>query len=226
MNEAVSRAAQLTRSWRLLGSGHEDEEGHNYNSAFLFDPSGAWVTRYDKTWLVPFGEWVPLRSMIPFDNVFHFPDDVTPGKADAVIEAGLAKMSVLICYESVFPIVSRTRVAKGANILVSITNDSWAGESAELQQHIAMAALRAVETRRYHASSATTGITGLISPNGHIEAIPPYREDMLITAARLRTGLTPYVLWGDWLVGVCAVWLILAVFRRRDSKRVGEGENG
>jgi apolipoprotein N-acyltransferase len=202
-----------------VGSGHEDERGKSYNSAFLFNPDGVIAERYDKTWLVPFGEWVPLRPLIPFDNVFHFPPDTTPGAVDAILSAGSAKMSVLICYETVFPIVSRTRVARGANLLVSITNDSWAGESAELQQHIAMSAFRAVETRRYLASSATTGITGLITPTGAITAIPPYKQNLLVAEAKLREGLTPYVRWGDWFVGLCAVVLIVLTAKAQRAQR-------
>jgi apolipoprotein N-acyltransferase len=209
IREALQRGAQRTGAWQLLGSGHEDEKGKIYNSAFLFRPDGELSERYDKTWLVPFGEWVPLRPILPFDNVFHFPADLTAGRSDALVSAGKARMCVLICYETVFPIVSRTRVAKGANLLVSITNDSWAGESAELQQHVAMSAMRAVETRRYLASSATTGITGLIHPNGRIEAVPPYREDLLITEAKLLDGQTIYVRWGDWVVAMCGAWIIL-----------------
>jgi len=71
-------------------------------------------------------------------------------------------MCVLICYESFFPVLSRARVAAGANLLVSITNDSWAGESPALQQHFAMGC-SAVETRRGFVAAATTGLSGAIA---------------------------------------------------------------
>ena len=218
MRQAVSDAARRTHAWTLLGSPHEDEKGNGYNSAFLFTPDGTFADRYDKTWLVPFGEWVPLRSVLPFDSLFHFPKETTPGAVGALVNAGPARMSVLICYELVFPIISRTRTAGGANLLVSITNDSWAGNSAELQQHIAMAAFRAVETRRYLALSATTGITALISPTGSMKSIPSYREDLLVADARLRTGRTPYVRWGDWLVGLCGLWVLIIAVRRAEGR--------
>ena len=120
-------------------------------------------------------------------------------------------MSVLICYESVFPVLSRVRTAAGANLLVSITNDSWAGRSAELMQHHAMTAMRAVETRRYVVSAATTGITALIDPAGRSTRIQPYREGTLTAEARLYTGFSFYVRWGDWFVFLCGIVAILGL---------------
>ncbi len=207
-----SEIARKTGAYQVVGTGFVDETGASHNSAALFSPSGELTARYDKHWLVPFGEWVPLRAYLPFGSVFGFPErDLVPGESDSLLEAGPARMSVLICYESVFPILSRVRTAAGANLLVSITNDSWAGESAELMQHHAMTALRAVETRRYVASAATTGITALIDPTGKSVPILPYREGFLVTEARLCTGFSLYVRWGDWFVLVCGILVILGL---------------
>jgi apolipoprotein N-acyltransferase len=208
ITRAFSELAQQSGAYHFVGTSYQDEQKRSYNSAALFPPDGGQPVRYDKNWLVPMGEWVPMRRWIPFGDVFHFPDDITPGANDQILNVGPIRMCPLICYESVFPIVARTRTAKGANLLVSITNDSWAGESSELQQHIAMAVFRAVETRRDFASSATTGITGLITPTGKLIAIAPYKEDALICEATLREGLTPYVRWGDWLIAVCTIGLV------------------
>ena len=204
-----SEMARRASAHVIVGTGFMDEAGGIHNSAALFSPAGELAGRYDKHWLVPMGEWVPLRRWLPFGNVFGFPErDTVAGGSDSLLEAGPARISVLICYESVFPILSRTRVAAGATLLVSITNDSWAGESAELQQHHAMTILRAVETRRFMASAATTGITALIDPVGRVERVRPYREDSLVGNARLCGGITPYVRWGDWFVFVCAIVVI------------------
>jgi apolipoprotein N-acyltransferase len=208
--KSFTELAQQSGAYHFVGTNYRDEKDRSYNSAGLFSPGGGPPVRYDKNWLVPMGEWVPMRRFIPFGNVFHFPDDVTAGANDQILNAGSIRMCPLICYESVFPIVARTRTAKGANLLVSITNDSWAGESSELQQHIAMAVFRAVETRRDFASSATTGITGLIAPTGKLDAIAPYKEDSMVCEATLREGLTPYVRWGDWLIAVCVIGLVWA----------------
>lgn len=198
--------ARRTGAYQLLGSSYVDAKGDVYNSAMLVDRDGRLADRYDKNWLVPMGEYVVMRPLLqPFDPIFHFPPDTVAGMKDRVMAAGRGRLCVLICYESVFPILSRTRSRLGANLLVGITNDSWAGESAELQQHIAMAAFRAVENRRWLASAATTGITGLIGPTGRIEALPPYREDVMVGTVRLRSEVTLYARFGDWLVALCAL---------------------
>jgi len=211
--------ADLARSsgaYHLVGTGYEDAQGRPYNSAALFGPDGSLVDRYDKIWLVPYGEWIPLRDLMePLQGVFHFlEEDLVSGTQEGPLIAGPIRMSVLICYESVAAAIPRRRAALGANLLVSITNDSWAGESAELQQHIAMAVLRAVETRRYLASSTTTGITGLIDPRGAMEALPPYKEAFMIGEARLLDGQTLYARWGDWFVALCALGLATALWDR------------
>jgi len=211
--------ASLTHSFQLVGTGYKDMEDRVYNSAALFAPTGRLVDRYDKNWLVPMGEWVPMRGLIPFGNVFHFPEDTTPGTADKILKAGRLRICMLICYESVFPVVARTRVRDGANLLILITNDSWAGQSSELQQHLAMTAFRAVETRRFVASAATTGMTCLIEPTGAYRALPPYQKGVLECDARLRTGLTPYVRFGDWLVYLCIIGLGVALFVPPQVKR-------
>ncbi len=221
VNDFVSRdvfayMARNGRCYVLVGTTYYDARDREYNSAALFGPDGDLVDRYDKHWLVPMGEWTIGRGWLPFGSVFHFREsDVQPGTTDQPLVAGQVRMSVLICYESVFPVLPRARVAHGANLLVSITNDSWAGESAELQQHHAMTRLRAVETRRYVASSATTGITALIDPYGHTTALPPYREDALVADARLLTGETLYVRFGDWLIVLAVTVLIVQLRPRR-----------
>jgi apolipoprotein N-acyltransferase len=207
VRRAFAGMAQLSRAYHLTGADRRDEQGRSYTSAVLFSPEGSLVDWYDKVSLVPFGEWTPARRWLPFGDFFHFPEDTTPGQRQAPLLAGPIKMCVLICYETVFPALSRKGVELGANLLVCITNDSWAGESAVVPQHIAMSALRAIETRRCLATAATTGMTALVDPTGQITAIPPYRQETLIVNAHLREGLTPYVRWGDWFMGVCALAL-------------------
>ncbi|MGC8666783.1 MAG: apolipoprotein N-acyltransferase [Chthonomonadales bacterium] len=205
--------------WQLVGSSVTDVAGGEHNSAVLFDPRGAVVARYDKHWLVPMGEWVPLRGWLPFGDVFHFPEqDVVPGHGDAPLKAGPARLAVLICYESVFPVLARTRVEQGANLLVNMTNDSWAGRSKELAQHFAMTVFRAVETRRCAIAVATTGLTGVIEPSGRFRTLRPYRPGTMIVEAALGSGTTPYVHQGDRLVAVCGVigaWWLWVCRRKR-----------
>ncbi|HXG25069.1 MAG TPA: apolipoprotein N-acyltransferase [Chthonomonadales bacterium] len=215
VRSAFSEMARLSRAYQLVGSDRRDEQGHSYTSAVLFSPEGSLVDWYDKVSLVPFGEWTPARRWLPFEDFFHFPEDTTPGQRQTPLLASPVRMCILICYETVFPALSRKGVELGANLLVCITNDSWAGESAVVPQHIAMSALRAVETRRCLVTSATTGMTALVTPEGKITAAPPYRREVLLVEARLRDGLTPYVRWGDWLIVVCVTFLGIGLWRSR-----------
>ncbi len=214
IREEFGNIARSTGAYQFVGTDYRDEENRSYNAAALFDPNGKFIARYDKTWLVPMGEWVPARRFIPFSDFFHFPDDVTAGTSDQVLQAGPIRMCGLICYESVFPIVARKRCVLGANLLVNITNDSWAGASSELQQHIAMVAFRAVENRRWMVSSATTGITGFVSPQGNIRAVEPYGEQVSTGEVELLDGVTLYARFGDWLPILCGLGIAFVLVRR------------
>jgi apolipoprotein N-acyltransferase len=209
---------------QLVGANREDSAHREFNSAFLLSPDGGIADVYDKQWLVPFGEWIPGRNWLPFGDVFHFFErDVQPGRPRPPLTVGPARIGVLICFESVFPALSRDHVRRGANLLVSITNDSWSGPSKVLQQHLAMAVFRGVETRRWVALSGTTGITGFADPLGHVRAAPPYRATHSTANVRLIATETPYVRWGDWLVFLCAVVSAVGLARPRfDAARAGE----
>ena len=207
--------AQRTTGYHLVGTSCKGEDGRERNSAALFAPDEGLVGRYDKQQLVPFGEWVPARWLFrPFAAAFRIPEeDLASGGVQEPLTAREMKLGVLICYESIFPALSRDRVRRGANLLVSITNDSWAGDSASPQQHFAMTLFRAVETRRSVCASGLTGVTALIAPNGRTmvaeENVPAVVSDLVY----LRQGLTPYVRWGDWLPWLCAVLVAYGLWK-------------
>lgn len=188
------------KTWQVVGTEYEDDQGRPYNSAAVFSPEGKLAARYDKNWLVPFGEWIPWRRELePFSGVFRFfsVDDVA-GHDNAPVAANPAKLCILICYETAFPSIARARVALGANLLVSITNDSWAGHSKVQWQHAAMGVFRAVETGKWFAASSTTGVTFIVDPRGRVESLPRYEVGWLVRDVTLPLGETPYVRWGGW----------------------------
>ncbi len=140
-----------------------------FNSAFLLKADGSYGGRYSKTHLVPFGEYVPLKKFLPFiAPLVVSVGDFSTGKIERTIDLEVARVGVLICFESVFPDLSRQWVLAGANVLVNLTNDAWYGWSSAPQQSLAMTVLRAVETRRSLARSANTGISAFISPAGSV----------------------------------------------------------
>src|SRR5581483_2731601 len=132
------------------------------NSAYLLGSDGTIIGRYDKRHLVPFGEYIPLKSILFFlDKLVVGIGDFEAGTVPAVLRipprpadgAGTPSGSdgptfgVVICFEVIFPDLVREFVREGANFMVTITNDAWFGDSAAPYQHFGMVVLRAVENR-------------------------------------------------------------------------------
>ena len=130
-----------------------------YNAAFLLPEPEETMGHYFKSHLVPYGEYVPLKKYIPFlAPLVEAAGDFSRGTIGEPLKVGSIMAGVLICYESIFPSISRTWVENGANVIVNLTNDAWYGKSSAPYQSWAMTVLRAVETRRSLVRSANTGI--------------------------------------------------------------------
>ncbi|MBW1635752.1 MAG: apolipoprotein N-acyltransferase [Deltaproteobacteria bacterium] len=142
-----------------------------FNSALLLESDGRIGGKYYKNHLVPFGEYIPLKKFLPFlAPVVEAVGDFSPGSIERPLIAGDGRLGVLICFESVFPNLSRQWILAGANMLVNLTNDAWYGKSSAPHQSLAMSVFRAVETRRSLVRSANTGISAFISPLGRVES--------------------------------------------------------
>ena len=116
---------------------------------------------------MPFGEYVPLRRFLPFlAPLVESIGDFSVGAEKGPLVLGAMKLGMLICYESIFPDIARESVARGANLLVNITNDAWYGRSSAPYQSMAMAVFRAVENKRTLIRAANTGISGFVDPCG------------------------------------------------------------
>jgi apolipoprotein N-acyltransferase len=188
-----------------------------YNSAFLLGADGTIAGRYDKRVLVPFGEYLPLATRFPSLRRFspatgHF----SAGSEPALLVVGDAlRIGALICYEDVIPGPAREAVARGATLLLNLTNDAWYGASAEPYQHQALALWRAVETRRDFIRSTNTGLTTAVSATGRLLGeLPIFAAATLEVDARLLDLPTFYARRGDvfaWIVVL--VWLATALRR-------------
>src|SRR6185436_16799729 len=111
--------------------------------------------------LVPFGEYVPMKSLLFFaDKLVEGVGDFAAGTDPVVFDADGRRMSVAICYESVYPDIARTFVQRGSQLLVTITNDAWFKRSSAAFQHFDQGLLRAIEEGRYVVRAANTGISG------------------------------------------------------------------
>ena len=197
-----------------------------FNRAFLFDAQGKIVDSSDKVHLVPFGEY------LPFPWLFQYMEGLTaesgifdPGERHKILHLPDKDIAfgVFICYESIFPEITRQLTQLGAEFLINTTNDAWFGRSAAPHQHFSMAVLRAVETGRSVIRAANTGISGVISPSGAILHTTPLFESLSFAKAiRIRSEITPYVRFGNYIVGFAALLLLffLGISYQRTHLRI------
>ena len=180
-----------------------------FNRAYLLAPTGQ-TAAYDKEHLVPFGEYVPLGSLLTFiGKLVEGLGDFRPGQDGKPLLQGNLALGTLICYEAIFPELAQRRVAAGANVLVNISNDAWFGDSAAPRQHLDLALLRAVEQGRTLIRGTNTGISAVIDPRGRIMA-----QGGLFTALALPCPETPLVSETTWYHRhyLCVTWGIPGLF--------------
>jgi len=195
----------------LVGSlGGSWEEGI-YNRTYLVDAEGSVLDYADKVHLVPFGEYLPLsfifqylKALIAESGAFVHGES---HKALAVPNSD-QRAGIFICYESIFPEITRQLALLGSSFLVNTTNDAWFGITAAPYQHFAMVAVRAAETGLPVLRAANTGISGLIGPSGRILRATDLLETTAFTV-RLhpRREITFYVRYGNLLIVFCALFL-------------------
>lgn len=174
-----------------------------FHNSILAIGTGAGL--YHKQKLVPFGEYIPfenlIRGLLPF---FDLPMSSFKKGSDTQEllkvdnNESLFLLAPFICYEIVYPDFV-ARMAKESDILITISNDAWFGDSLGPKQHMAIAQMRALETQRYLVRSTNTGITALVNHKGEIiKQIPTNQRATLTAMAQTRQGLTPFMMLGIW----------------------------
>jgi len=199
-----------------------------YNRAFLVGPEGSLAGYYDKTHLVPFGEYVPFRlsEFLPIGKLVQGVGDFRAGRQLAPLTADGLAMGVLICYETIFTELAQERVARGANVLVNISNDAWFGRSSAPRQHLQLSVLRAVEQGRWLVRATNTGISAFIDDRGRInEATALFVTTTAFHQVRLYSETTVFhrfyaaIRWGLPLATLALALAGLAA-RRRPAGRL------
>lgn len=201
---------------------HRGPETDYFNRAYLLGPGARVLGHYDKSHLVPFGEYTPYKEYLPFlgKMVAHVGDFAAGPKGRTLDWNGRA-LGVQICYEIIFPALSRALTRNGAALLITITNDAWYGTTAGPYQHFELAVLRAVENRRALVRAANTGISGFIDPAGRVLD----RTGLMVEAARVRPlplleVETLYTRHGDLFAAGCLVITLAAAgWGWRQSRR-------
>ena len=186
--------------------------------------SGEITGKYDKIHLVPFGEYIPLSNLLFFiGSLGEGIGDFKPGKEFFNFSLPQGKFGVLICFEIIFPDLCRRFVKRGANFLVTITNDAWFGRSVAPYQHLLVSIPRTVETRRYLLRSTNTGISAIIDPAGRVvKKTPIFVQTNLEGEVGLMNGNeTLYTRVGDVFPVACLVfWIGFAAITRLRGKDI------
>lgn len=204
----------------LFNSAEPDAtNGKYFNSAMMIGPDGKPVAQYDKIYLLPFGEAVP----VPFESILPaFVGNFSYGREYDLLPLGEAKAGVMICFESHFGQLSREYVRNGADAIIEMTNDGYLGPTPVLRQHLANAVFRAVETNRPVLRVTNVGITAYIDERGNVhDPLPPYSEGTRVWSVSKSDGSqTFYVRYGDWFAWLCSIITVimlgLSTRRRRN----------
>jgi apolipoprotein N-acyltransferase len=171
------------------------------------------MSKYDKTHLVPFGEYVPFKKWLPFlGKMVAQVGDFKAGMEGKTLLWKTEQVGVQICYEIIFPRLSRAMARNNASLLINITNDAWFGKTSGPYQHFSMTVFRAVENRRALVRSANTGLSGFIDPAGRVLASTPLVQDAaLVHSMPLMKIKTVYTRVGDLFARMCFALAMIIV---------------
>lgn len=187
-----------------------------YNSALATDATGAVRGRYDKHFLVPFSERIPLGDRYPI--LYRWSPNslrISPGESMEPLPVNGHSVAATICYEDLSPsFVNALFRHRDAALLVNLSNDAWFGDTLEPYQHLALSKFRAVEQRRYLVRSTNSGISAFIDPVGRtLTQTQPFQQQTLRHSIAWLKGNTPYCCFGEWvlwalsLLGLVTAWL-------------------
>lgn len=195
--DPIDRRAALSDTTLITGIPTRDSSNRYFNSIVAL---GQGSGEYHKQRLVPFGEYVPLESWLRgLIDFFDLPmSNFSAGPADqGPLQAGDYRVAPLICYEIVYPELT-ARSAQRAELLVTISNDSWFGRSIGPLQHLQMARMRALENGRYVLRGTNNGVTAIIDHRGQIVSrTPQFEEASLQGEAQVMLGNTPFTSFGS-----------------------------
>jgi apolipoprotein N-acyltransferase len=204
--DRINNLARILQASVLIGTVAHNERGAPLNAALMVSPKGEPVGRYDKMFLVPFGEYIPFPFKGMLATIASEAGDFEFGTRVVVFDAGSERVGAFICYESAFPGLVRRFTAAGATVLTNLSNDGYFGGAAAREQHLSLVRMRAAENRRWILRSTNDGITASIDPAGRVVKMLP---EFQTTSGRLpfsyRRDLTMYVRYGDWFAWTCTI---------------------
>jgi apolipoprotein N-acyltransferase len=220
----MSALANENGSSLLMGLLRRDAvTGSYYNSvaAWALEQPVQW---YDKRRLVPFGEFFPVPQAVrEWLRLMNLPySDFEPGRADpAPLRAAGEAFAPTVCYEDAYG-SEQLGLVRQSSLLVNVTNDAWFGDSTAPHQHLDISRMRALESGRAMLRATNDGVTALIAHDGSLlGTLPQFQPGVLTGEVQPRTGLTPYVRFGNWPI-LAVLWFglaVVAVSHRRSIRR-------
>jgi apolipoprotein N-acyltransferase len=224
----IGDAAAAVGSPLLMGAVVGDRANTGwFNRAIVWSAKGAPGAYYDKIHPVPFGEYIPLRSLLAprVKALNQIPNDMVRGKRPGVLRVGPARVGVLMCFEVAYDGLLRNVVNDGADVIAVPTNNATYTGTGQIEQQFAMSRLRAIETGRYVVVASTNGISGIVAPDGHVVVQAPQRRQVVLERqVELIHGRTPAIVLGPWpeialsAVSVLSVLAALAFGYRRRAR--------
>jgi apolipoprotein N-acyltransferase len=203
---AARHGAAVLVNARTVGT-----NGDSRNTNLLYTPTGRLQGTYSKQHLVPFGEYVPWRDQLSFlPELRQVPYDFQPGHSRTIFRVAGHPIGSVICFESAFGPLVRDYVRDGAQLIVVSTNNRSYQRSANTEQHLALGQMRAAETGRAVLQASVSGISAVIDPDGSVHDRTKLFTSAVVTATvPTSTGDTLYVRFGDWVVALSALALIV-----------------
>jgi apolipoprotein N-acyltransferase len=198
---ALADAARRSDATMIVGADLRPDPSHYEVVALEVSPKGAIVDRYQKTHLVPFGEYVPARRWLGWIPMLdQIPIDAVPGRVPTLFRVPRGVVAPVISFEGDFGSLVRRRIALGGRLLVVATNTSTWGSSWASAQHVASSQVRAAENGVWVVHAALSGISAVIGPDGVVRRLLPlWTRASMVTKVRFATGPSFYARTGDWL---------------------------
>jgi apolipoprotein N-acyltransferase len=220
---ALAQISQAAGGRQVVLGLNRFENTRVFNAAIALGANGEITARYDKSHLVPFGEYVPLGDIMAGFGIYGLASrdgfGYTAGPGPELMDLGALGMALpLICYEAIFPGFGRT-LSHDAAFMLHLTNDAWFGNFAGPQQHLNLARMRARERGLPVVRAANTGVSAMIDARGGIVgSIPLNQTGFLDVALPPRIAPTLYVKWGALPFALLWLCCALAAFARRPRR--------
>ena len=208
-------------------------ERYPYNSAYYMEPGGRITGKFDKNFLLVFGEYIPFKDHLPWlDKYFPEMSHFAHGTTVTTFKFRDYRLAPMICYEDIIPSFGRRLAPLRPHLLVNITNDAWFGRTTEPYEHMALSVYRAVELRTGLVRAVNTGVSAFIDASGRLRAstrsVDPVEtpgvgpDTLLEQVTMLEGGGTVYAVVGDLMSYLCLAGMVALVVwshrRRRGAK--------